>query len=333
MKHTDIMSLKILTNHWGQSASPTWRTVTTYLPPNGNDLFSTLKLAFRLYSKRKNYDCVVLGAGRSDMIFALMQSILPFRKVPTVMIDCLWGINPNIIRHSISKLIYRIINISVNIFVVWAKHEINAFSEVFNLPKEKFVFIPYHTTIEVFNNLEVVEGDYIFSGGNSDRDYVTLIEAVRGLPVKLVIASTISNICSNISIPTNVTIKSYSNQEYINKMAGCRINVVALSRGRLRSAGQQTFLNSMLLGKPTIVTDDRGPSGYIENGVDGLLVPACNPIALREAIMSLLDNPEKAREMGRNAMIKAKEYSTEHHFMQIVSLVKDIINPAIKQAS
>src|SRR5882672_11698148 len=37
--------LNILTNHWGQGISPTWRAVTTYLPPAGNDFLSALKSA------------------------------------------------------------------------------------------------------------------------------------------------------------------------------------------------------------------------------------------------------------------------------------------------
>ncbi len=321
----NIASLKILTNHSGQNESPTWKSLTTYLPREGNDLFSSLKLAIRLYVKRKKYDCVVLGAGRSDILFALMQSILPFRKVPSVLIDCLWEKNPNYFSHSLKKLIFHIVNRSVDAFVVWANHEVYAFSQTFCLPKDKIIFIPYHTTIELHYDLKPLEGDYIFSGGNSDRDYVTLIEAARGLPVNLVIASTLPDVCSNINIPENVDIRGYSHKEYINKMAGCRINVVALSAGKLRSAGQQTYLNSMFIGKPTIVTDDKGPDGYIENGVDGLFVPPNDPIALKEAILMLLNNPDKAKEMGRKAMIKAKFYSTEEHFKKIVSLVKEII--------
>lgn len=104
------VSLRILTNHWGQNASPTWKSATTYLPPRGICLPAQLKLAIRLYAKRNNYDRVVLSAGRGDILFALMQSLLPFDKVPSVMIDCLWGKNQNTFKHALNKLIFRIVN-------------------------------------------------------------------------------------------------------------------------------------------------------------------------------------------------------------------------------
>ena len=41
----------------------------------------------------------------------------------------------------------------------------------------------------------------------------------------------------------------------------------------VRSAGQQTYLNAMLLKKIVIVTDAPGVRDYIEPGVTGLIVP------------------------------------------------------------
>jgi glycosyltransferase involved in cell wall biosynthesis len=325
MEYADNVPIKILTNHWGQKASPTWRSVATYIQPRGNGLISSLILAIRLYSMRRNYDSVVLGSGRSDILFSLMQSILPFKKVPCVMIDCLWSKNPNVLRYKFNKMIFQIVNKSVDRFVVWAKHEKKAFAQTFCLPEEKFFFIPYHTTIEVYKDLVAVEGDYIFSGGNSDRDYSTLIEAVRGLPINVVIGTTLKDIYPIGSLPDNVIIKALTHEDYLSILAGCRINVVALSPGKLRSAGQQTFLNSMLLGKPTIVTDDKGPDGYIENGLDGIYIKPNDPVSLREAILFVLNNPDEAKEMGLKSKDKAIQYSTEEHFIKIVSLVNEII--------
>lgn len=317
--------LKILTNHWGQNASPTWKAFTTYLHPERFDLPSSVWLALRLYIQRRDFDCVVLGAGLSDILFALMQSVLPFRRVPCVMIDCLWSKNQNKFKQFVKKIMLRTAGRTVDRFVVWASREIQAFSETFDLPAKKFVFVPYHTTFVEYSNITPREGDYIFSGGNSDRDYDTLIRAVKELPVKVLIASTDSKLFQNLAIPENVEIKGFSHEEFIKKMAECRINIVPLAPGLLRSAGQQTFLNSMSYGKPTIVTDPEGAADYIDHGEDGLLVPHQNPLALREAIEFLLSHPEKMKEMGIKAAQKAKLYSTEEHFRKIVSIVAEVV--------
>lgn len=315
--------MKILTNHWGQKASPTWRSVSTYVPPQGNGLIPSLRLAIKLYSKRLEFDCVVLGAGRSDLFFALLQSVLPFRRVPCIILDCLWNKSPNRFRHFANRLCRTLASKSVDRFVVWARHEVDSFSATFGIPREKFVFVPYHTTIRT-EGLKSTNGGYVFSGGNSDRDYLKLIEAARELPVRVVIATTLS-ISAGSTLTPNVDIRGYPSDEFMQALASCAINVVALAPGTLRSAGQQTFLNSMLLGKPTIVTDEIGAADYIDNGEDGLLVPPNDPVALREAILLLLNDPQKAAAMGERAKRKAALHSIDEHFKKIVAVAHRVV--------
>lgn len=317
-------SIRILTNHQGQEASPSWRAVSTCMPPRGNGLVASVKAALRLFLKRGDFDCVVVGAGRSDLLFCLMQSLLPFRKVSCVMIDCLWAREKNPARHALKKILFRLANRSVDRFVVWARHEQDAFSRTYGLPGEKFIFVPYHTTIET-RDLKPGPGDYLFSGGDSNRDYATLMEAVRDLPVRLVIASVMLQARMPGPYPGNVAVQGFSHEEYMMKLAGCRMNIVALDGEELRSAGQQTFLNSMLLGKPTIVTDLDGPAGYIRHGVDGLLVPPGDAAALRKAIVSLLQDPAAERQMGINGAAAAARYSTEEHFKKIIAVAEAVV--------
>jgi len=316
--------LKILTNHGGQLASPTWRDVTTYLPPNGDDLLSSLKLALNLYCKRSNFDCVVLGGGPSDYLFALLQTLLPFRAVPCVKIDCLSIKSANRLRYLFHRTILKITSKSVDRFIVWAKRDIKAFSETFQIPQEKFIFVPYHTTLDSVNP-SPYSGDYIFSGGNEGRDYETLLLAVRGLPLKVLIASTRPELFSHISIPENVEVRGFSHEEYLRKMAGCLMNIVSLESGEIRTGGQQTYLNSMWLGKPTIVNDPEGTCDYIEHMKDGFLVSPKDPTALRNAIEFLLNRPEVMNEMASRAAQKAKYYSTEEHFTKIISVVRQVL--------
>jgi glycosyltransferase involved in cell wall biosynthesis len=238
------------------------------------------------------------------------------------MIDCLWYKKKNPLGHFLKKLTFRIVNKTVDRYTVWASHEIDAYSKVFGLPKKKFTFVPYHTTTL---DIKPTVGDYIFSGGNFDRDYETLIRAVEGLPIKLYIGCTRPEAFSKISIPGNVDVRGYSHGDYMQKMAGCKINVVSMAPGLLHSGGQQTFLNSMWYGKPTIVNDPEGAVDYIKHGEDGMLVNPADPSALRKAILWCLDHPREAKEMGANAMRKARTYSTEEHFKKIVSIVKEVV--------
>jgi len=314
--------MNILTNHPGQIQSKTWDNFSTYVPVDRNDYFPSLKNAIRLHIIKHKYDIIVLGAGRSDILFLLINTLFFWGKRKCIVIDCLWYKSRNPLYHFIKKCIFKVADFSVCKYVVWASREIVAYSSAYCLPRDKFTFIPYHHTI---NDLGIKSntGDYLFSGGNFGRDYLTLIESVRGLPIKLLIASNRPEIFEGISIPENVIIKGFSHKEYLDKMAGCYINIVALAPNLLHSGGQQTFLNSMYFGKPTIVLDPDGASDYIIDGVDGLLVEPGNPKKLNAAILYLLENPEKAKSIGARGREKALKHSTEAHFEKLVEIVNE----------
>ena len=260
----------------------------------------------------------------SDIFFAILQAVVPGRKAPCIMIDCLWSRSPDRLKMLVQKRLIKLGEKGVDKYLVWARREIKAYSEAFGLPEHKLMFIPYHTTLDTFD-VTPWDGGYIFSGGNFGRDYKTLITAVKGLPVKVLIASTDPQLFVDISIPNNVEVRGFGHVEYLQKMAGCLINVVCLDKGILRSGGQQTFLNSMWFGKPTIVTDPEGAADYITHGEDGFLVPPRDPIALRRTIELLLKQPETISEMGIKAAQRVKFHTTEDFFKMIVSITHSVI--------
>lgn len=61
------------------------------------------------------------------------------------------------------------------------------------------------------------------------------------------------------------------------------------------------LLEAMASGKPVVATDIPGNQSVIDHGKSGLLVPPADAGALAEAIETLLEDPEKAQALGRNA--------------------------------
>jgi len=61
----------------------------------------------------------------------------------------------------------------------------------------------------------------------------------------------------------------------------------------------------MALGMPVIATKVGGVSSLINDDVEGIMVQEGEPYALAGAILDLINNYEKARELGRNARVKA----------------------------
>ena len=61
------------------------------------------------------------------------------------------------------------------------------------------------------------------------------------------------------------------------------------------------YLEAMALGRPVVGCRGQGISDVIEDGVNGLLVEPRHPDGLAAAIRRVLDDPDGAREMGRQA--------------------------------
>lgn len=84
------------------------------------------------------------------------------------------------------------------------------------------------------------------------------------------------------------------------------------------------ILEAMAAGLPVITTPNTAGPDLIEDGKEGLIVPAGDPTALRAAMESLLNDPEHARAMGRAAHEKAKEYTWERYGERWGALVREL---------
>lgn len=64
------------------------------------------------------------------------------------------------------------------------------------------------------------------------------------------------------------------------------------------------ILESMALEKPVVATDGGGNREVVEHDSTGFLVPMQDPKALADAVLTLLRQPDRARDMGRRAREK-----------------------------
>lgn len=81
-----------------------------------------------------------------------------------------------------------------------------------------------------------------------------------------------------------------------------------------RSSSQSASLQvAMSAGKPLIVTDAGGLPEVIQDGQNGLVVPARDPEALAAALMRLLSEPHLADTLGQNARTSANTTHAWHN--------------------
>lgn len=69
-----------------------------------------------------------------------------------------------------------------------------------------------------------------------------------------------------------------------------------------------TVLESMAAGKPVITTIDNGNEDVIQNGKNGILINRNDVLSLKQAIVDLISNPDKRKNLGENA----EKFIAEH---------------------
>jgi glycosyltransferase involved in cell wall biosynthesis len=289
-------------------------------PGLAHDLTGALA-ALRMFARRRWCQGVVTDGGASGILFAWLQAMFPWGRKPHVMIDCNWYESPSGWKNRLKALRVRWAARSVERFVVWASHEREDYARAFGLPPEQLEYVPFHTTLHNYE-YQVRDDGYVFAGGNYDRDYPTLIEAVRDLNVPVWIATTRQEQIAGVDVPRHVRVEGTTEAGFRQAMAAAHLVVVPMQKGLLHSGGQQTCLNGMLLGKPTIAVGRKWAVDFITDGVDGLIVDYEDPSELRRAVRWVLNHPEAARAMGERARERAAWFTTQRTMETVYRLVK-----------
>ena len=177
----------------------------------------------------------------------------------------------------------------------------------------------------------VIPGRYVVSiGRDLGRDYETLIEAVRGTDISLVIGALRRNLSQIKNIPSNVRVSWFPRESIPILLHDAAFSVVPVHGDEKMMgadcSGQFSLLEAMASGKAVIT------STHVNNfihGVDGMIVPPGDPVLLREAMTRLWNNPTEAKKMGEAAQKKAGTLFTNKRFAE--GLVKVFSELTAKQ--
>ncbi|HEY4104158.1 MAG TPA: glycosyltransferase family 4 protein [Polyangiaceae bacterium] len=165
--------------------------------------------------------------------------------------------------------------------------------------------IYYHADQEFFRpDGRATEPNTICAAGQLLRDYDCLVDAVRGLPLRVQIAAGSPWIEQTLrpkqALPENVIWGKLNRYELRELYARSALAVVPILQNHYQT-GIATILEMMSMGKCVIATQTHGQTDTIVDGVTGLYVPPSDPNALRVAIERMLRAPEEAARIGQAA--------------------------------
>ncbi len=179
------------------------------------------------------------------------------------------------------------------------------------IPGDRLRYQPYFADSEFWVPQAESSEALVVSAGREHRDYATLAEACRELPVRVFIAagSLFSPSATHTQPevwPANVTTAFADHRSLRDWYARAAVVAVPLVPTDFQ-AGVTTILEAMSMAKPVVVSATEGQRDVVEDGVTGVMVPPGDAEALRDAIWRLLADPAERARLGANARAAVEE--------------------------
>lgn len=87
----------------------------------------------------------------------------------------------------------------------------------------------------------------------------------------------------------------------------------------------KVVVEAMALGRAVVATRPGGPAEVVTDGVDGLLVPVDDVLALARALEHLLTSPEERHRLGRQASATARRFTGRSAANQYRALYQEVL--------
>jgi hypothetical protein len=282
--------------------------------PRGVEVLDRTRVSRRdflrsVVGRAERYDAVLLnGSGRLDEIAAVLLAQKGSR-VPVVIADATWRRGTWWLDRVACRAGLRALDGPTVTYCVLSTAELELFPRTWGVDPERVAFTPFcYTLTEAALAQPTRSGGGVFAGGDSMRDYGPLLEASAGLRADVTLAVRRAPPAWRKRAGANVRLGPVSGDRFFELMRAADVVVVPLQEGIDRSAGQQTYLNAMAMGKVVVVTDSPGARDYVDDGVTGLIVAPGDAHALATALETVLDPAwrAEARRMGDRARAVAR---------------------------
>jgi hypothetical protein len=284
----------------------------------------------RVVRAAARHDAILLdGSERCDQAAAALLG-LRRSSPPLVLAECVWKRGSSPLDALANRVGMRAIDRGEVTYCVISRAEVELVPRVWGVAPERVAFTPYHHRLTAEDLRDPCPaGTGVFAGGDSMRDYGPLIAAAPQVDAPVTIATMRPEVVGHGALPSNVVATGrVPHARFIDLLRGAAIVVVGLEPGIERSAGQQTYLNAMALGKAAVVTDSPGVRDYVEDGRTGLIVPPGDARALAQALRWLLDpanGAEVAALRDRARDVARTTFTPERYAASVLRVVERAI--------
>lgn len=176
--------------------------------------------------------------------------------------------------------------------------------EHYQIPEESLNIIPNYVDTQIFQPLDNMvrrRSALMIARLHPDKRILLVIKALAGTDVALEIVGAgdmeaeLKQLAADLQVSLQITPRvEHKNLPAIMTTAGCFV-ISGLTEGHPKA-----LIEAMACGMPCIGVYGQGVTNVINNKQNGLLVNP-DPLELKQAILTLLDNPELAAQLGKTA--------------------------------
>jgi glycosyltransferase involved in cell wall biosynthesis len=261
-------------------------------------------LAWVAFRERSRYDAVFSDGEQVGLPLALLARVTLRPRFPHVMIVHILSVPKK-------ALLYRFFRLGrhIDTMIVYSSAQRDFVTGELGFPPDRVVLTPFTVDTAFFtaDRVETAPDQpaMICTAGLEFRDYPTLLEAARGLDVRVVVAaaspwSKRADTTATVDVPGNVEVCQLGFVDLRQLYADARFVVMPLFDVPFQ-AGVTTILEAMAMGKAVICSRSTGQTDIVTEGETGVYVRPGDPKELRHAIDELLADPERAARIGQAA--------------------------------
>lgn len=317
-QHVDWTSLDC-TVTYRPIVMPTGRPIQLWSAAFFRVLWDTTKALFDARRLGQRY-LFTFECDWSTWVIAALQTLLFMQEPRHVVLQFImrerterW---PSRLKYVLMRVCFR----SIHRVVCSARAECDYYADSFGWPASKLLFVPFHTDPAFLQRTGTPSGEFALSAGRSFRDYKTLVEAFDGLDVPLEVVASRAAMPAG-PLPPNVSVQyDIPGDRLAAKIAEAMIIVIPLEERRI-SIGQSVLLEAMAMGKAVIVTRVAGTQDYVEDMVNGVLVPPRDAAAIRHAVERLTGDPILRERLGRAARDRVVDLHLPDQYVRTLSQV------------
>ena len=276
-----------------------------------------------IYRKSDQVD-IILGNRRTTLLLGLLFRMYKPRRVSLVGYEMVFTFRRNTVRTQLALALWKIAIARVDKLIIQSEEEQAYLAKTLSASPQLFHPIPFLSDKTAF--IGPSPAGYLFSAGRMERDFVTLLEALRhtNIPAVIVAEETQRERLAPLASPNVRLFFDVPKTQYLSWLQAARLVVVSLNDGPV-ARGQVVLLEAMRYGKPVVYTRTTGAEEYVDHGTTGWLVPPHSPHELRQLLLTIFPDTAALSEVGRRAYDRQRRcFSPEVFYQNYHRMIREV---------